>query len=108
MIFTILVNSIAVFFVAYLLKGVEVKSFLSAVWVALGLAVVNAIIKPVIIFLTLPVTILTLGLFVLVIDALMVMLVDGFVKGFEIRNFWWALLFSIVLSVTNAVLFTLF
>lgn len=105
--YTILINSIAVFLVAYLLKGVEVKSFLSAVWVAVGLAIVNAVIKPIIVFLTLPVTILTLGLFVLVIDALMVMLIDGLMENFKVENFWWALLFSVALSVTNGILFWL-
>lgn len=105
--YTILINSIAVFLVAYLLKGVEIKSFLSAVWVAVGLAIVNVVIKPIIVFLTLPVTILTLGLFVLVIDALMVMLIDGLMENFKVENFWWALLFSVALSVTNGILFWL-
>lgn len=108
MIITLLINTVAVFLVSYLLKGVYVKNFLSALWVALGLAIVNAIIRPILIFLTLPVTILTLGLFILVIDALMVLLIDKLLDNFRVENFGWALLFSIVLSITNAVLLAIF
>lgn len=106
--YTILINTLAVFIVAYLLKGVEVKNFFTALWVALCLALVNAVLRPILIFLTLPVTILTLGLFILVIDALMVMLINALIKDFKVKSFWWALLFSILLSVTNALLLAIF
>lgn len=107
-IITILINSVAVFLTAYLLKGVTVKNFLHAVLVAIVLAIVNAIIKPILIILTIPITILTLGLFILVINALIIMLVDYLLSGFKVNNFWWALLFSIVLSIINAVLHWIF
>lgn len=100
-IITILVNSVGIFVIGYLLKGVELKGFLTAVWVALLLGLVNLFIKPVIAFLSLPLTILTFGLFILVINALMLMLVDALVDGFRIRNFWWALLFGLILSILN-------
>lgn len=98
---TILVNSAGIFVIGYLLKGVELKGFMTAVWVALLLGLVNLFIKPVIAFLSLPITILTFGLFILVINALMLMLVDALVDGFKIRNFWWALLFGLILSILN-------
>lgn len=100
-IITILVNSVGIFVIGYLLKGVELKGFMTAVWVALLLGLVNLFIKPVIAFLSLPLTILTFGLFILVINALMLMLVDALVDGFKIRNFWWALLFGLILSILN-------
>ncbi len=108
MIYTLLINSVAVYLTAKLLDGVQIKSFFSAVIVAILLALVNTFIKPVILFLTLPVTILTLGLFILVINALMLMLVDGLASGFKIRSFGWALILSIVLSVVNGLLFWIF
>lgn len=100
----ILINGVAVFLAAYLLKGVTVKNFGHALLVAIVLSVVNAIVRPVLIFLTIPITILTLGLFILVINALLIMLVDAILSGFKVRNFWWALLFSIILSIINAIL----
>lgn len=108
MIYTLLINSVAVYLTAKLLDGVEIKSFLSAVVVAILLALVNTFIKPVIVFLTLPVTILTLGLFILVINALMLMLVDALTEGIRIKSFAWAVIFSIFLSILNALLFWIF
>lgn len=100
----ILISALAVFVTAYLLKGVTVKNFGSAILVAIVLGVVNAIVRPVFVFLTIPVTILTLGLFLLVINALLIMLVDAIVPGFKVKSFWWALLFSIILSLVNGIL----
>lgn len=108
MIYTILINSIAVYVTAKVLEGVDVKDFVTAIVAAIVLALVNTFIKPVLVFLTLPVTIITLGLFVLVINALMIMLVDSLLEDFKVRSFGWALLFGIVLSVVNALLFWIF
>ena len=105
---TLLINSVAIFFTAYLLKGVTVSRFLDAVIAAIVLALVNTFLKPVMIILSLPVTILTLGLFLLVINALLIMLVGAIVPGFQVKNFWWALLFSIVLSIINSLLLWIF
>jgi len=100
----LLVNALAVFLVAYLLKGVEVKGFGSAILTALLLSVINALIRPILLILTIPITIITLGLFILVLDALLLMLVDKILPGLKIRNFGWALVFSLVLSLTNSLL----
>ncbi len=100
-IFNLLVNSIGIFVIGYLLKGVELKSFLTAVWVAILLGLLNVFVKPILAFLSLPLTILTFGLFILVINALILLLVDALVEGFKIENFWWALLFGLILSVLN-------
>ncbi|MGK7371034.1 MAG: phage holin family protein [Candidatus Halalkalibacterium sp. M3_1C_030] len=108
MIYTILINSVAVYLTAKLLNGVKIGGFGISIVVAILLALVNTFIKPVIVFLTLPVTILTLGLFILVINAFMIMIVDSVLDDFKVESFGWALLFGIVLSVINGLLFWLF
>lgn len=108
MIYTILINSIAVYITDKLLSGIEIKSFGTSIFVAILLALVNTFIKPVIVFLTLPLTVITLGLFILVINALMIMIVDSMLDGFKVKSFGWALLFGIVLSLVNSILFWLF
>ncbi|KKT72487.1 MAG: hypothetical protein UW69_C0091G0008 [Microgenomates group bacterium GW2011_GWA2_44_7] len=97
----LLINSLAVFISAYILPGVKVDSFLTAFIVAIVLGVVNAFVKPVLVFFTLPVTILTLGLFILIINALMILLVSALVPGFRVDNLGWAILFSVVLSLVS-------
>src|SRR3989344_1741847 len=104
MLINLLVSSLAVFITAYLLPGVLLDSFWDAVLVAILLGVVNMFIKPILILLTLPATILTLGLFTFVINALMILLVDSLVAGFSVANFWWALLFSLVISIVSSFL----
>lgn len=100
-----LVYSLAIGITAYLLPGVHVESVTAAIVAALVLGLINAILKPVLVILTLPVTILTLGLFILVINALLILLAANIVPGFAVDGFWWALLFGIVLSVVSGVLF---
>lgn len=95
-------NAIAVLVTAYLLPGVDIKDFLTAIVVAAVLALLNNFLKPILIILTIPVTILTLGLFLLVINALIILLADDLIGGFTVASFWWALLFSIILSVINS------
>jgi putative membrane protein len=82
-----ILNALALLLVAYLVPGFHVASFYSALIVALILGIVNAIIRPILILLTLPVTILTLGLFALVINALLILFVATIVKGFSIDGF---------------------
>lgn len=106
-IINLLLNGIAVVIAAYLLPGVKVDNFLVAVIVAIVLGIVNAVIKPILIILTLPIDILTLGLFVFVINAVLVMLVSALVPGFTVSSFLYALLFSLVLSLINAFFHTL-
>lgn len=100
-IWTLLVNGIGIFIIGYLLPGVKIKSFFTALGVAILLAVVNTLVKPILLFLTFPITLITFGLFILVINALMLMLVDALVEGMKIRNFGWAFLFSLLLSLLN-------
>lgn len=97
-------NSIAVYITAHLLGGVEIKSFWTAIGVAAVLAVANTVIKPVLVVLSLPVTILTLGLFIFVIDALLVMLADKLIDGFVVQSFSWALLFAVIMVPVSYVL----
>lgn len=101
LIINLIVSSIAVFIAANMLPGVHVDSFGTALIVAVVLGVVNAIVKPILFVLTLPITLLTLGLFALVLNAFMIEITAFFVKGFKVESFWWALLFSIVLSLIN-------
>jgi putative membrane protein len=104
----LLINSIIIFFGAYLLDGVKIKSFWTAVGVAILLAIINTFIKPVIVLLTLPLTIFTLGLFILVINAWILMIIDKIVDGFSVKGFWWAVIFSIFISVANAIMLRIF
>lgn len=100
-----LLAGLAIFITAYLLPGVSVSGFVAALVLAVVLGAINAFVKPVLIVLTLPITVLSLGLFVFVINALLVMLAGLIVPGFSVDNFWWALLFALVLSVVNAVFY---
>jgi putative membrane protein len=98
----LLLNAVLVFALAWALPGVSVESFWSALVAAVILGFLNIFIKPILIVITIPVTLLTLGLFLLVINALVILMVDWIVDGFVVANFWWALLFSLILSVLNA------
>jgi putative membrane protein len=97
-----LLTGLAVVLTAYLLPGVDVDGYGTALLVALVLAVANVVVKPVLVLLTIPVTVLTLGLFLLAINAIIILLVDYVVPGFEVDGFWWALFFSVILSLFNS------
>lgn len=99
----LLLNGLAVVLTAYLLPGVSVDGYGTALIVALVLAIVNVLVKPILILLTIPITILTLGLFLLVINAAIILFVDNLIDGFVVDGFWWALFFSLILSVFNSV-----
>jgi putative membrane protein len=103
-----LIMTIAVLISAYLIPGVQVKGFFPALWVALFLGVVNVVLKPFLILITLPINILTLGLFTFVINAGLILLASAVVKGFDVTGFWIAMLFSVVLSIINYLLAHLF
>lgn len=98
----LLLRTIIILIAAYILPGVGVDGFFAASVVAIVLAIVNTIVKPILVFLTLPATLITLGLFLLVINALMISLVDVLVPGFHVDGFWWALLFSVVISILSS------
>lgn len=98
----LLVSSLAVFATARLLPGVTVDSFGTAIIVALVLALVSVFLAPALLLLTLPLNIMTLGLFTFVIIGALVLLTARLVPGFQVASFWWALVFALVLSVINA------
>lgn len=100
----LIISTIAVLVTALILPGVNADDFMTGLLVAVVLGLLNAVLRPLLVILTLPVTVLTLGLFVLVINAAMVLLAAKLVPGFEVRSFWWALGFSIILSVVQGFL----
>ena len=103
----ILLTALAVVLLAKFLPGVTVAGYATAIIVAIVLAILNLIVKPILVLFTLPVTILTLGLFLLVINAVIILLADGFITGFAVDGFWVALIFSLLLSLFQAILFSL-
>lgn len=104
----LIITTLSVFITAWILgDAVILSGFGTAILVALVLAVFNVTLKPVLIFFTLPVTVVTFGLFLFVVNALVIMATDSLIAGFKVENFWWALLFSLVLSVVNSLLFGL-
>jgi putative membrane protein len=98
----VLVCSVNAFILAYILPGIEIEDYLTAILVALVLSLLDAIVKPLLVLLTLPATILTLGLFLFVINACIILIDDHFVHGFKVDGFWYALLFSVLLSFFNS------
>ena len=94
-----LANALALFLTTYVVGGIAVEGFGAALVAALVLGIVNALIRPVVIFFTLPINILTLGLFTFVVNGLMLWLVSAVVDGFHVRGFWSAVFGSIVLSI---------
>ena len=104
----LLLTGVAAMLAAYILPGVSIDSYVTAIILALVLAVLNAIVRPILVLLTIPVTILTLGLFLLVINALIILLADSLIAGFDTAGFLTALLFSLVLSVITAILDMIF
>jgi putative membrane protein len=94
----VLISGLAVLLGAYLLPGVAVESIGTALWVALVLAILNALVKPVLVILTIPITIITLGLFLLVINAIIILMAEWLIGGFYVDGFLWALIFSLLLS----------
>jgi putative membrane protein len=98
----ILVCAVNVFILAYILPGIEIKDMLTALIVAVVLSFLDAIVKPLLVLLTLPATLLTLGLFLFVINACIILIDDHFVGGFKVESFWHALLFSVLLSFFNS------
>ena len=98
-----ILNAVALLVVAYILPGIVVASFWSAMWAALVLGLINMLVKPLFVLLTLPITIVTVGLFLFVINALLFWLAGSILKGFQVNGFWWAvggaLLYSTLMFV---------
>jgi putative membrane protein len=99
-----LVLTASVLLASYIIPGVYIAGLWSALWVALFLGLINISLKPILIILTLPVNILTLGLFTFVINGLIILLTSSVINGFKVSGFWVAVLFSIVLTVINFLL----
>lgn len=100
--------TISIGIAAYLLPGIVVRGFIPALLAALFLGIVNTLIRPILLLITLPINVLTLGLFTFVINAVLVLLVSKVITGFEVKGFWWAVLFSIVLSIIQYILHRIF
>jgi putative membrane protein len=97
-----LLSGLAVLLTAYILPGVHVENYGYALLAAIIISIANIIVKPILIVLTIPITIVTLGLFLLVINALIILLAEALVPGFSVDGFWWALVFSLILSIFNS------
>ena len=104
LIIKLLLNALAVIILAYLLPGVGVDSMVTAIIVAIVLSVLNFLVKPILIVLTLPITLVTLGLFLLIINAIIILIAAHFISGFEVTSIWWALIFSLLLSFLQSIL----
>jgi putative membrane protein len=100
----ILVTAVAAIMVSYLLPGVSIDNSVTAIILAVVLALLNGFVKPILIVLTIPITILTLGLFLLIINIVIIKWASEIVPGFSVRNWWSALLFSLLLSVVTALI----
>lgn len=103
LILKLLINAALVVLLAKLLSGVSVDSYGTAVIVAIVIALLNLSVKPLLIILTLPVTILTLGLFLLIINGIVIWMAHKLVDGFDISSFWMGVLFSVLLTVLQSI-----
>lgn len=103
-IISILLSTLAVFVSAYILPGVHLSGWGTALVLAIVLGVINSFIRPILLILTLPINILTLGLFTFVVIALCVMLASLIVPGFQVDSFWWAMAFGVVLAIVSTVI----
>lgn len=103
----LLITAGIVMLLAHFLNGVAVSGYTAALIVAAVLAVLNILVKPILVILTIPITIMTFGLFLLVINACIILLADNFIDGFGVDGFWTALLFSILLSISQSIAFSL-
>lgn len=103
LIIRLLIATVSILLAAWIMPGIEVRGAFSAMLVAVVLVLLNVFVKPILVIITIPVTVLTLGLFLIVINALVVLMADSLIGGFYVANFWWALLFSIFISLVNSV-----
>jgi putative membrane protein len=101
----ILLSAVAVVILAKLIPGVTVDTYTTAIWVAFLIGILDTIIKPIFVILTLPITIVTLGLFLFVINAVLILMANNWIDGFSVSSFWTALLFSILLSFFESILY---
>jgi putative membrane protein len=105
LIIRLLVSAAVAFILAQVLPGVHVDGYGTAIWFAVVLGLLNAFLKPILIILTLPLTLITFGLFLFIINTVTVLLASDWVKGFQIDSFGWGLLFSLLLTIITSMLF---
>jgi putative membrane protein len=103
----ILLTALAVIVLARILPGIAVLGYFSAIIVAVVIALLNMVVRPLLIFFTLPATLVTFGLFIFVINAIIILLADKLIDGFAVSGFFAALLFSVLLSIFRSALFSL-
>ncbi|UGS21466.1 phage holin family protein [Flavobacterium cyclinae] len=108
LIIKLLLSAIIVFVLSYLVPGVTITSLTGALMVAVVLSLLNTFLKPILVFLTIPVTLFTLGLFLLVINAIIILICDYFIDEFRVDGFLTALIFSVLLSISQSVLNKIF
>jgi putative membrane protein len=96
-----LILTLAILAAAYVIEGIQVSGFLSALFAAAVLGILNAFFRPILLILTLPINILSMGLFTFVINALLLMMASGVIAGFHVRGFWSAILGSLIISLVN-------
>lgn len=99
----LLLTGVFAFFIAQVIPGIQLNSLTDGVLLALVLAVLNAVVRPILVVLTIPITFLTLGLFLLVINVIIIYLADAVLGGFDVEGVLWALIFSLVLSIITAI-----
>jgi putative membrane protein len=100
----LIVSAVAVILSAYILPGVSVRSFWTALWVALILTLLNVFVTPIMILLTIPITIITFGLFLFVINAIIILIASALISGFQVKGLGWALIYSIILTIMSYIL----
>ncbi|MEJ7588811.1 MAG: phage holin family protein [Ferruginibacter sp.] len=103
----LLITAAVAYGLSKILSGVTIDSFSTAIIFAIVLAILNTIVKPLLILLTLPITIITLGIFLFVINALVILLADNLIGGINVEGFFWALIFSLILSVLSSLLISM-
>tara|TARA_B110000046_G_scaffold15690_3_gene15089 strand:+ start:23912 stop:24268 length:357 start_codon:yes stop_codon:yes gene_type:complete len=99
----LLLNASVLIIAAYLLPGVEINNYFDAIVVAIMLAILNAFVKPLLIIITIPITLLTFGSFLFCINAIILLIIDKLVDGFDVDGLWWTLLLSLVMSILNSI-----
>ena len=104
----LIISALVAYGLSTLLSGVPIPDFKDAIILVLLLAVLNAIVKPVLVLLTLPITIVTFGLFLFVINVIIISIADWMMDGINIDGFWWTLIFSLLLSVISSFVYSLF
>ncbi len=99
-----IILTVAIITASYLLEGIHISGFFSAFFAAAALGILNALFRPILLILTLPINVLTLGLFTFIINALMLKMASGIIPGFEVHGFWTAVIGSLIISVISSLL----